>query len=99
MRRETLRRSPRPAGGSSPAMAALRRLRDPAPWMCLSVMPDLVVMGEGGEGEPAGWPFTPLWESPHQSVNGQTSQQPTGRRCRNSDACRSDVEAPQIILI
>lgn len=71
MRRETLWYLPRVADGSSPVM--LRRLRDPTPWMCLRVIPDLVVMGEGGEGEPAGWPFTALWESPHQSDNEQTS--------------------------
>lgn len=35
-------------------------------------MPDLVVMGEGGEGELAAWPFTALWESPHQSANEHT---------------------------
>lgn len=69
------------ADGSSPVMAALRRLRDPTPWMCLRVIPDLVVMGEGGQGEPAGWLFTALWESPHQSDNEQTSSQPNGKLC------------------
>lgn len=55
-------------------------------------------MGEGGDGEPAGWPFIPLWESPHQSDNEQTSYQQTGKRRLNSDACWSDVEAPQIVF-
>lgn len=53
---------------SSPGMAVLRRVRGTGPCRRLRVIPDLVVMGEGGEGELAGWAFTARCASAHHSV-------------------------------
>lgn len=58
----------RGGGGWVPGMVVVRRLRGPGTCRRLRVMPDLVVMGEGGEGELAGWTFTTRWGSPHHSV-------------------------------
>lgn len=51
-----------------PGMETLRRLRGAGPFRRLRVMPDLVVMGDGGVGELAGWTFTARWGSAHHSV-------------------------------
>ena len=56
----------------SPGTAVPRRLRGPGPCRRLRVIPDLVVMGEGGVGRLAGWTFTPRWESAHHSVAVRT---------------------------
>lgn len=58
---------------SSPGMAVQRRVRGAGTCRRLRVIPDLVVMGEGGEGELAGWTFMLRWASPHHSVTVQSS--------------------------
>lgn len=72
----------------------LRRVRGPGPWRRFRVFPDLVVMGEGGDGELLGWTLTARWASPHHSVTEANKNNDVKETDKRLKASPENVSGP-----